>query len=190
MKTPSTRIVAASMASLLLFAACGGTSASTWTIAPVQPTPSGGPVGSAVASVAPSGMPMPSASAGASGAPASPAASTPASPSLGQTVTLDLTGSLSITNEAGEAVTSLTVKDGETVHFVIDNTADFAHSFFIGPADALAQNQVAGLPGIPDWNSGVQEFDYVVTPETATLEFACTVPGHYQLMRGTFTVEP
>lgn len=191
MKTHSKRIVAASLAGLLLFAACGGTSASTWTIAPVQPTPTGGPEGSAVASAGASGAPAsPAASAGASGAPASPAASTQASPAVGQTVTLDLTGSLSITNEAGEAVSSLTVKDGETIHFVIDNTAGFPHNFFIGAADALAQNQIGGLPGIPAWSSGIQEFDYVVTADSANLQFGCTVPGHYPLMHGTFTVAP
>lgn len=86
-------------------------------------------------------------------------------------------------------MTNLTVKEGETVHFVIDNTAGFAHDFFIGPADKLAQAQVTGLPGIPEWSSGVQEFDYQVTADTANLEFACTLPGHYPLMHGTFTVE-
>jgi uncharacterized cupredoxin-like copper-binding protein len=205
MKTPSTRIVAASMASLLLLAACGSSSASsTWTIAPVQPTPTGGPA-SPAASASPSGMPMPSmtasgapaspaASAGASGAPASggpasPAASAGASTAV-QTVTLDVTGSLSITDEDGTAVSNLDVKVGETVHFVVDNTAGFAHTFFIGTPDQLAQNQVGDLPGIPEWTSGIQEFDYVVTADTASLQFGCTVPGHYPLMHGTFTVAP
>ena len=80
--------------------------------------------------------------------------------------------------------------EGETIHFVIDNTADFMHDFFIGPPDALAQNQIAGLPGIPQWESGIQEFDYVVTAETANLQFACSLPGHYPPMHGTFTLVP
>jgi len=175
------------MASLLFLAACGSSSAtSTWTIAPVQPTPSGGPA-SPAASPVQSGMPMPS--PGASGAPASPGASAAASAAV-TTVTLDLTGSLSITDENGAPVATIDAKVGETLHFVVDNTAGFAHNLFIGPADALAQNQVGDLPGIPDWASGVQEFDYLVTADTANLEFACTVPGHYALMHGTFNVTP
>ena len=201
MKTPSKRILVASMASLLLLTACGGTSVSTWTIAPVQPTPTPGPQGSGTASAMPSGMPMPSAassgvpaspaaSSGASAAPASPGASAQVSPAAGQTVKLQLTGSLSITDESGTVVSNLDVKLGETVHFIIDNTAGFAHDFFIGPPDALAQNQIGNLPGIPEWSSGVQEFDYVVTADTATMQFACTLPGHYPLMHGTFTIVP
>jgi uncharacterized cupredoxin-like copper-binding protein len=202
MKTPSTRILIASMAAVLLLAACGGTSGhSTWTIAPLHPTPTPGPQGSAGASAMPSGMPMPSAgasgapaspgaSAGPSGAPASSNASAAVSPAAGQTVTLQLTGSLSITDQSGTVVSNIDVKEGETVHFVIDNTAGFAHDFFIGPPDALAQNQIGGLPGIPEWSSGIQEFDYVVTADTANLEFACTLPGHYPMMHGTFTLVP
>ncbi len=192
MKTPSTRFVAASMASLLLLAACGSSSASsTWTIAPVQPTPSGGPA-SPAASPAQTGMPLPSAGASGappSGAPASPGAAAAASAAV-TTVTLDLTGSLSITDENGTPVTTIDAKVGDTLHFVVDNVAGFAHNFFIGPADALAQNQVGDLPGIPDWTSGIQEFDYVVTADTTNMEFACTVPGHYPLMHGTFNVTP
>ena len=200
MKTPSTRLLIVGMACLLL-TACGGTSVSTWTIAPLHPTPTPGPQGSGSASAMPSGMHGPSAgpsgapaspaaSPGPSGAPASPGSSAPVSPAAAQTVNLQLTGSLSITDQNGTQVTNLDVREGETVHFVIDNTAGFTHDFFIGPPDALAQNQVGDLPGIPEWSSGVQEFDYVVTADTAKLQFACTVPGHYPLMHGTFTLVP
>jgi len=199
MKTPSPRNLIAALAALLLLTACGGTSSSTWTIAPLQPTPTPGPQGSAVASAMPS-MPMPSgAASGApsgapsgppSGAPASPAASVAVSPAAAQTVSLQLTGSLTITDTGGTAVTNLDVHQGETIHFVIDNVAGFAHDFFIGSPDALSQNQIGDLPGIPQWASGVQEFDYVVTADTANLQFACTLPGHYNSMHGTFTLVP
>jgi uncharacterized cupredoxin-like copper-binding protein len=187
MKTSSPRILAAAVAGLLLLAACGGTSGSTWTINPISPTPTPGP--STVASAQPSSATTTAPSGDASVAPGSPAASSDASPTAGQTITLQLTGSLQITQD-GQTVSALTVKEGETVHFVIDNVAGFGHNFFIGAADALAQNQVGGLPGIPEWTSGIQEFDYVVTAETAGLQFACTIPGHYPPMHGTFTVVP
>jgi uncharacterized cupredoxin-like copper-binding protein len=183
MKTSPARILAAAMAGLLTIAACGGTSGSTWTLNPISPTPTAGP--STVASSEPTAAP----SGGATAAPGSPAASSDASPAAGQTITLQLTGALQITQD-GKAASVLTVKEGETIHFVIDNIAGFPHNFFIGPADALSQNQVGGLPGIPDWSSGIQEFDYVVTAETAGLQFACTVPGHYPSMHGTFSVVP
>ena len=87
-------------------------------------------------------------------------------------------------------MTDLTVKEGETIHFRISNSAGFDHDFYIGTADQLSQGQVDGLPGVPAFASGTQEFDYTVTAATAGLQFGCTVPGHYQLMHGTFTVQP
>ncbi len=191
MSTNPIRLLGGAVATALLLAACGGTSGSTWTIAPVQPTPTARPSG------APSAVPSQAPSAAASGAPSSPSGTAPtgspaasgdSTPATGQTIKLTLTGSLSIT-EAGEPVGSLSVHEGETVHFVIDNVAGFPHNFFIGPADELAQNQTADLSGIPDWPGGVKELDYVVTADTANLQFACTLPGHYPTMHGTFKVE-
>jgi uncharacterized cupredoxin-like copper-binding protein len=171
MKTPTTRLLVSSVAILLLLAACGGTATTTWTIAPALPTSTAGP------------------SAGTSAAPGSPTESAATSPAAGQVIRLELTGVLSITQD-GEQVTELTVKEGETVHFVIDNTAGFDHNFYIGTADQLSQDLTTGLPGIPKWGGGIQEFDYAVTAETAGLQFACTLPGHYGPMHGTFKVVP
>ncbi|MCY7418761.1 MAG: multicopper oxidase domain-containing protein [Chloroflexi bacterium] len=106
-----------------------------------------------------------------------------------RTIELDENGALQITRD-GVPVTELTVKDGETIHFVISNSAGFDHDLYIGTADQLMQRDVAGLPGVPAFTTGTLEFDYTVTPATAGLQFACTVPGHYPLMHGTFTVEP
>jgi uncharacterized cupredoxin-like copper-binding protein len=120
-------------------------------------------------------------------APTGPAGSPDASAATGTTIELDLTSSLQI-QQGGAQVTELDVKEGDTIHFVIDNTAGFAHDFFIGPPDALAAGTTDGLPGIPEWDSGVQEFDYVVTADTKDLQFGCTVPGHLQSMHGSFKV--
>jgi hypothetical protein len=160
------RLTAAVAAAVLLLAACGGTSGSTWTIAPLHPTPTAGP----------SEVPGPT-----------PAGSPDASADAVRTIELELTSALTIT-QGGAPVTELEVREGETIRFVLDNTANFSHNFFIGPADALSSGAISGLPGVPEWTSGVQAFEYTVTAETDGLQFACTVPGHYQSMHGTFLV--
>ncbi len=153
------------LAVILLLAACGGTTGSTWTVAPLAPTPTAAP---------------------ATAAPSTPAGSPDASAGTTRTVEIDLTNSLTFTTTDGQAISQLAVTEGETIHFVLDNTAGFSHDFFIGPADQLSQGLTSGLPGVPEWTSGVQEFDYEVTAGTIGLQFACTVAGHYQSMHGDF----
>ncbi len=157
------RALAAVVAALLFIAGCSNTTGSTWTVAPLHPTPSAGPTAM----------------------PTGPAGTPDASAGSARTIELDLTSSLQIQQD-GSQVTELEVREGETIRFVIDNTAGFAHNFLIGPADQLAAGTVNGLPGLDVWDSGVREFTYEVTAETGGLEFACTVPGHYQTMHGTF----
>ena len=151
----------------LLITACGSTTGSTWTEAPLRPTPTAGP----------------------SAVPTEPAGSPDASAGAARTIQLELTSSLQIQQD-GEQVVELEVEEGETIRFVLDNTAGFSHDFFIGPPDALSSGTTDGLPGVEVWDSGVQEFEYVVTADTAQLEFACTVPGHYQTMHGSFAFGP
>jgi len=143
----------------------------------------GMPPSAAMASPAPVSTPAPAAT------PASASASSSPAGAAGRTIDLDENGALQITQD-GQPVTDLTVKEGETIHFRISNSAAFDHDFYIGTADQLSQGQVDGLPGVPAFASGTQEFDYTVTAATAGLQFGCTVPGHYQLMHGTFTVQP
>lgn len=161
------RLSALAVAALLVVAGCGGTTGSTWTIAPLHPTPSPGP--SAVPTAGPTG----------------PAGSPDASAGAARTIQLDLTSNLQFQQD-GERVTELEVREGETIHFQLDNTSNFVHDFYIGPQDALAAGTVDGLPGVPEWESGVKELEYTVTADTADLMFGCTVPGHFQSMQGTF----
>jgi len=165
------RLTAFAVAALLLIAGCSTSTGSTWTIAPLHPTPSPGP------SEAPSAGPT------------GPAGSPGTSAGAARTIQLDLTTNLQFQQD-GIRVTELEVREGETIHFVLDNTSNFAHDFYIGPTDALAAGTVDGLPGVPEWESGVQELDYTVTAETGTLQFGCTVPGHFQTMQGTFKLVP
>ncbi|MET0771835.1 MAG: hypothetical protein ABWZ82_02025 [Candidatus Limnocylindrales bacterium] len=159
------RLSAALAVIALLLTACGSSTGSTWTVAPLRPTASPGP----------------------SAVPSEPAGSPDASAGAARTIELDLTANLQIQQD-GTQVTELQVQEGETIHFVLDNTANFTHDFFIGPADALSGGTTDGLPGVEAWDSGVQELDYVVTADTAQLQFACTVPGHYQSMHGSFVL--
>lgn len=172
------RLFAAIAAVILLVAGCTSSTGSTWTVAPLQPTPSPAPT---VVATEPAGSP--DASAG------TPGPSADASAGAARTVKIELTSSLQFQQD-GAPLKEIEVHEGETVHFVLDNTAGFAHDFWIGPPDALAAGTVDGLEGVPQWDSGVQELDYVVTADTANLGFGCTVPGHYQSMNGTFKVVP
>lgn len=90
----------------------------------------------------------------------------------------------------GEKVAEISVTPGETVIFRIDNTAQFAHNFWIGTDEELMIPNGTTAVGIPDWESGVQELEWVVPDDLTGLRFGCTVPGHYLLMQGDFTVTP
>ncbi len=107
----------------------------------------------------------------------------------GTVLLLDETASLTIT-KAGQPVSALDVKNGDTLTFQLANSAGFSHNFYIGTADQLSTNQTAGLPGVAAFDSGTMQFTYTVTDATATLQFACTLPGHYSTMHGTFNVTP
>ena len=76
---------------------------------------------------------------------------------------------------------------GETVIFRIENTAGFAHNFWIGTDSELMTPNASTDVGIPDWESGVQELEWVVPADVSGLKFGCTVPGHYTTMQGTFS---
>lgn len=105
----------------------------------------------------------------------SPTGSAPA----GNVIELEATANLRFA-QGGQPIDSLEVTVGEEYTFRVDNTAGFSHNIWLGPPDRLAANDVSGLPGIPEWESGVQEFSWTATEEAEGWEFACTVAGHYQ----------
>ena len=79
---------------------------------------------------------------------------------------------------------------GETIEFVIDNTAGFDHNFWIGTPEELAGSFAETDVGIPTWASGVESVVWTVPEEGAeVLQFACTVPGHYTPMHGNFQIQ-
>jgi mono/diheme cytochrome c family protein/uncharacterized cupredoxin-like copper-binding protein len=101
------------------------------------------------------------------------------------------TADLRITDDAGQALPAIPVKAGEVVTFTVDNQAGFPHNFYVGDPAALEANQTAGLEGVPEFASGTQEFTYTVPEDAAGgLQFACTLPGHYNTMHGDLQVQP
>ncbi|MGI8704163.1 MAG: c-type cytochrome [Candidatus Limnocylindrales bacterium] len=99
------------------------------------------------------------------------------------------TAQLTIADEGGQKLDAIPAAAGETVRFEVENAANFTHNFYIGPADQLAANAVGELEGVPDFETGVETFDYTV-PEEGDLQFACTVPGHYASMNGVLQIQP
>ena len=190
------------LAAAAMVAGCGSSATGAgWTYQPVAPTSpaatgspgAGSPGAGSPAATGPAvtGSPgAPASPTGSPGATGSPAATgTEGATGTGETIELEENASLQILQD-GQQVTNLTVKQGQTYTFRVTNTAGFPHNFYIGAPADLQANQTANLQGIPDFASGTQEFQYTVDASTAQLEFACTVPGHYQPMHGTFTVQP
>jgi plastocyanin len=118
---------------------------------------------------------------------ASHAPSESSAPAEARIIELEMDAALQILQD-GTKVTEIPVAVGETITFRVTNTAGYAHNFWIGPDQALQAAQTEGLPGIPDYSEGTQEFTWTVPEDAGSLKFGCTVPGHYQLMNGAFVV--
>ena len=88
----------------------------------------------------------------------------------------------------GQPVMNLTVPAGQPITFRVDNQAGFDHNFYIGEPARLMAGDTSGATGIETWQSGVRETQFTFEAGQ-TLEFACVVPGHYQSMHGSFTIQ-
>ncbi len=176
----------AALVALLVVAACAGDTGAQWTFAPVaiaEQAPSDTTTEPATepAAQAPAASEAPAAPAAESGAPVVPAGEA-------RVIELVATGALQFTDPAGNQVRDIPVTPGETVTFRIDNTAGFDHNFYIGTDEQLIVPSATTDVGIPTWQTGVQELTWVVPADITGLKFGCTVPGHYALMQGTFSV--
>jgi uncharacterized cupredoxin-like copper-binding protein len=157
-------------------------SAAPATAAPESAAPSAAPESAAPASVAPSAAPE-SAAPGS----AAPSAAASEAPGEARVIELEMDAALRILQD-GVQVKDIPVTPGETIKFIITNTAGYVHNFWIGPDQALMTNQTTGLVGIPDWtDSAPRELEWVVPDDITGLKYGCTVPGHYMLMQGTFS---
>ena len=177
------RFLTAAFALLFVLAACASSTGATWTYAPVAATVDEGPTGSAAPGQSP-------AAEQPSGGHEGMAADGSAPPPSGEGRVIDIvaTASLQFTTPDGTQLTDIPVTPGETVIFRVENAAGFDHNFYIGTDAELSVPSATTPTGIPTWQSGVQELTWVVPEDISGLKFGCTVPGHYALMQGTFSV--
>jgi uncharacterized cupredoxin-like copper-binding protein len=206
MNTSIVRLVMAALVALFVVAACAGQSGAQWTFAPVavasQASGEASTTGEATAgaasepaaasavAVAPAAESMAPMTA-ESAAPATESAvpGEPVAPSgEARVIELVATGALQFTDPAGTQVRDIPVTPGETITFRVDNTAGFDHNFYIGTDEQLIVPAGTTDVGIATWQTGVQELTWVVPADITGLKFGCTVPGHYALMQGTFSV--
>lgn len=90
----------------------------------------------------------------------------------------------------GQPAETITVKAGEpyTFRLVIDETRD--HDLYIGSADDLSHRRPDKLVGVALFR-GPATAEFTTTFEAGqTVQFACTLPGHYGTMHGDIIIEP
>jgi uncharacterized cupredoxin-like copper-binding protein len=104
-------------------------------------------------------------------------------------IQIEANSALQFLDENGAQLSQIDALPGETIEFVIDNTAGFEHNFYIGQADVLQGPYAETEVGIATWTDGVQTLTWTV-PEAGAegLQFACTVPGHYTPMHGDIVI--
>jgi len=111
-----------------------------------------------------------------------------------RTVTIAMTDAMRFSPD------KLTVKEGETLRFVVRNKGRMLHEMVIGTPDELAKHaaMMAKFPNMEHDEPYMVHVDPGKTGEiiwtfnrAGQFEFACLIPGHYEAgMRGTLTVTP
>lgn len=124
---------------------------------------------------------------GATRPPAPPPSPDPLLAGQPRVIELEATATLQFLQD-GEQVRAIPVTPGETLHFRVDNTAGFDHSFYIGRDRELREPGAVTDIGIAPWPTGIRELEWVVPDDITGLRFGCTIPGHYTLMHGRITL--
>jgi uncharacterized cupredoxin-like copper-binding protein len=111
-----------------------------------------------------------------------------------RTITVDMTDNMRFTPDR------LTVKEGETIRFVVRNKGRMLHEMVIGTPDELAKHaaMMAKFPNMEHDEPYMVHVDPGKTGEivwtfnrAGQFEFACLIAGHFEAgMRGTITVTP
>jgi len=111
-----------------------------------------------------------------------------------RTVTIDMTDAMRFTPD------QLTIKEGDTVRFVVKNRGRMLHEMVIGTPAELAKH-AAMMAKFPNMEHDAPYMVHVDPGKTGEIvwtfnragqfEFACLIAGHYEAgMRGTLTVTP
>jgi len=198
MKTSLPRVILALFTLTFLVAACGSETGAEWTYAPVTTSESEAPAISAE-SAAPeiteaptiTDAPAQTAALEASAEPevtAAAAEATDVPGSEARVIQIEATAAMSFLDADGQPLSDIAVTPGETISFQVENTAGYPHNFWIGTDEELMVPYGTTDAGIPDWSTGVEVFEWVVPEDISGLKFGCTVPGHYSMMQGTFSV--
>jgi len=190
MHTPFLRLLGAALVSLFIVSACASDTGAQWTFAPVAASDAEGSSEAAGDAESTQAESTQAESTQAESTQAEGASGTDTMPPAGEARVIELvaTAALQFTDPAGTQIKDIPVTPGETVTFRIDNTAGFDHNFYIGTDEQLMTPAGTTDTGIPSWQSGVQELTWTVPADLTGLKFGCTVPGHYTLMQGTFSV--
>ncbi len=87
----------------------------------------------------------------------------------------------------------VTVRQGESIRFVLTNSGTAVHEFQVGPADKVAADEVDGVIVVEadELDAGsTHAVDYTFDGP-GPFAFACHEPGHYEAgMHGTITIVP
>jgi uncharacterized cupredoxin-like copper-binding protein len=116
--------------------------------------------------------------------PGAPALGTKANPRI---IHLDMTDQLHFDP------TSVAVRRGETIRFVLTNSGSAVHEFQVGPADKVAADEVDGVVVVEkdELDAGsTNAVDYTFST-SGPFAYACHEPGHYEAgMKGVVTITP
>jgi uncharacterized cupredoxin-like copper-binding protein len=197
MTTSFLRVIVALFALTIVVAACASDTGAAWTYAPLTASETAAEVTEpAAATAAAEAVVAETAAAETAAAETAAAEVTPeadatapaASNGEPRVIDIQADGALRFTDASGEPITDIPVTPGETVLFRVNNTAGFAHNFWIGTDEELIVPNGTTDTGMPDWSTGVEELEWVVPEDISGLKYGCTVPAHYTLMQGTFSV--
>ena len=103
-------------------------------------------------------------------------------------IQIEATAALQFLDENGNKLEGIDAVEGETIEFVVVNTAGSDHNFWIGTPDELQVMGGETDTGIETWQNGEQTLTWTVPAAGGPLQFACTVPGHYSLMNGDIVI--
>ena len=108
---------------------------------------------------------------------------TPGTAEAPRLIEIIATGSLTFTTADGVPLAAIPVVEGETIMFEVANDSGLEHNFYIGSEEELMVPNGTTATGIPTWTGGTESLEYTVGSDES-LQFACTVPGHYGPMHG------